>query len=137
MESVRSRIAKRVETGDAARFELIKADAEALNAQKTAQAAGFRVEQARSLLRQAVGGALPAEFALTGRLGDVPAVPPLDGLRKQLSESSPELARARAETVRAQTQLDARASPALAESRTKGGGQSGSRTCALRSSAWW
>jgi cobalt-zinc-cadmium efflux system outer membrane protein len=53
MESVRSRISLRVETGEAPRFELIKADAEMLNAQKTAQAAGFRVEQARSLLRQA------------------------------------------------------------------------------------
>lgn len=106
MESVRSRIALRVETGDAARFELIKADAEALNAQKVAQAAGYRVEQARSLLRQAVGGALPMEFAINGRLGDVPALPPLDGLRKQLAEISPELARARAETVRAERQLE-------------------------------
>jgi cobalt-zinc-cadmium efflux system outer membrane protein len=106
MESVRSRIAKRVETGDAARFELIKADAEALNAQKTAQAAGFRVDQARSSLRQTVGGALPAEFVISGRLGDVPALQPLDGLRRQLNESSPELARARAETVRAERQLD-------------------------------
>ena len=106
MESVRSRIAKRVETGDAPRFELIKADAETLNAQKTAQAAGFRVDQARSLLRQTVGGALPAEFALSGQLGDVPALQPLDGLRKQLGETSPELARARAETVRAERQLE-------------------------------
>ena len=106
MESVRARIAKRVETGDAPRFELIKADAEALNAQKTAQAAGFRVDQARSLLRQSVGGALPAEFTLSGRLGDVPALQPLAGLRKQLGESSPELARARAETVRAERQLE-------------------------------
>ena len=105
MESVRSRIALRVETGDAARFELIKADAEALNAQKSAQVAGYRVDQARSLLRQAVGGALPADFVLNGRLGDVPALPPLDGLRKQLAEISPELARARAETVRAERQL--------------------------------
>lgn len=106
MESVRSRIALRVDTGDAARFELIKADAEALNAQKIAQAAGFRVDQARSLLRQAVGGALPVEFTLDGRLGSVPPLPPLDGLRKQLAEVSPELARARAETVRAERQLE-------------------------------
>lgn len=105
MESVRSRIAKRVETGDAARFELIKADAEALNAQKTAQAAGFRVEQARSLLRQAVGGGLPADFVLAGG-ATVPEVPPLAGLRRQLGESNPELARSRAELVRAQKQLE-------------------------------
>ncbi|MFZ2974295.1 MAG: TolC family protein [Ferribacterium limneticum] len=106
MESVRSRIALRVETGEAPRFELIKADAELLNVQKTAQAAGFRGEQARSQLRQSVGGALPADFALRGRLRDVPELPPLDGLRKQLAETSPDLARARSEMVRAQHLLD-------------------------------
>jgi cobalt-zinc-cadmium efflux system outer membrane protein len=106
MESVRSRIALRVETGEAPRFELIKADAEMLNAQKTAQAAGFRVEQARSALRQSVGGALPAEFVLRGQLREVPDLPPLDGLRRQLQETSPDLVRVRAEMVRAQHQLD-------------------------------
>src|SRR5574343_1993234 len=106
MESVRSRIALRVETGEAPRFELIKADAEMLNAQKTAQAAGFRVEQARSALRQAVGNALPLDFKLEGRLRDVPEVPPLSSLNKQLNENSPDLARSRAELVRAQRQLD-------------------------------
>ncbi|WP_246181644.1 TolC family protein [Dechloromonas hortensis] len=106
MEGVRSRIALRVETGEAPRFELIKSDAETLNAQKNAQAAGFRLEQARSLLRQIVGGALPAEFTLTSRLRDVPALTPLDVVRKELAESSPDLARARAEMVRAERQLD-------------------------------
>jgi cobalt-zinc-cadmium efflux system outer membrane protein len=106
MESVRSRIALRVETGEAPRFELIKADAELLNVQKIAQAAGFRGEQARLQLRQSVGGALPADFALRGRLRDVPELPPLDGLRTQLAETSPDLARARSEMVRAQHLLD-------------------------------
>jgi len=106
MEGVRSRIALRVELGEAPRFELIKSDAEALNAQKTALAAGFRVQQARSLLRQMVGPALPEDFAVSGSLRNVPALVPIEGLQKQLSESSPDLARARAELVRAQRQLD-------------------------------
>lgn len=106
MDKVRSRIALRVETGEAPRFELIKADAEALNAQKTAQAAAFRLEQARSLLRQIVGGGLPSRFSVNGNLRNAPNLPPLDELRKGFAESSPDLARARAETVRAQRQLD-------------------------------
>lgn len=106
MEGVRSRIALRVELGEAPRFELIKSDAEALNAQKTALAAGFRVQQARSLLRQMVGGALPEDFTVTGNLREVPALLPLEGLQQQLRDSSPDLARARAEMVRAQRQLD-------------------------------
>ena len=104
-EGVRTRIALRVDIGEAPRFELIKADAELLNVQKAAQAASFRVEQARSLLRQSVGGGLPAEFAVSGLLRDVPALPPLEGLRRQLTESSPDLAQARAEMARAEQQL--------------------------------
>lgn len=106
MESVRSRIALRVETGEAARFELVKADAELLNAQKVVQAAGFRAEQAHSYLRQSVGADLPAEFELRGALRDVPEVPPLDTVRQALPGSSPTLARARAEVVRAERQLE-------------------------------
>lgn len=106
MESVRSRISLRVETGEAPRFELIKADAEMLNAQKTAQAAEFRVEQSRSLLRQAVGSALPAEFTLTSRFRDVPALIPLEQVRNQLSDNSPNLARIRAEMRQAERKLE-------------------------------
>lgn len=106
MEGVRTRIAARVETGDGARFELIKADAEMLNAQKVAQAAAFRVEQARALLRQTVGGALPEDFSLAGSLRDVPALEALTGVRRDLAENSPDLARARAEMVRAERQLE-------------------------------
>lgn len=105
-ESVRSRIALRVESGEAARFELIKVDAEHLNAQKIAQAASIRVEQARSFLRQAVGVALPEDFRLSGLLRDVPELPNIDALRRQLAENSPDLARARAEMLRAERQLD-------------------------------
>ena len=106
VESVRSRIEKRVETGDAPRFELIKADAELLNAQKAAQAASVRVEQARSGLRQMVGAALPADFAVSGSLRDARELPPLESVRQGVASSSPDLARARAETVRAERQLE-------------------------------
>src|SRR5574343_948703 len=106
MESVRSRIALRVETGEAARFELVKADAELLNAQKAVQAAGFRADQARSQLRQAVGADLPADYALRGSLREVPEVPPRESVRQTLAGSSPLLARARAEVSRAEHQLD-------------------------------
>src|SRR5574343_143426 len=106
MEGVRSRIALRVETGEAPRFELIKADAEMLNAQKSVQAAGFRAEQARSHLRQSIGPGLPAEYALRGTLREVPDVQPLDVVRQSLAEASPTLARAKAEVSRAEQQLE-------------------------------
>lgn len=106
MEDIRGRIALRVETGEAARYELIKADAETLNAQKLTQAAGFRVEQARSSLRQLVGPALAADFTVKGRLDAVPSVPPLARLQAEAVAANPELARARAEARRAESQLE-------------------------------
>lgn len=105
MEGVRSRIALRVETGEAPRFELVKADAELLNAQKSVQVAGFRAEQARSHLRQSVGSGLPVDYALLGRLRDVPAVPPQESVTQSIREASPVLAQARAEVGRAEHQL--------------------------------
>ena len=106
MESVRSRIALRVEVGEAPRFELIKADAEMMNAQKSAQAAGFRAEQARSHLRQSVGAGLPADYSLRGSLREVPELLPIETVRQALPEGSPTLAQARAEVTRAEQQLE-------------------------------
>ena len=77
-----------------------------LNAQKVAQAAELRVQQARSLLRQVVGGALPEDFAVQGSLREVPGLAATEGLQRQLLDSSPDLARARAEMVRAERTLD-------------------------------
>lgn len=106
LDSVRARIAKRVETGEAAKFELIKADAESLNAAKLVQAAAVRVEQSRSLLSQAVGVPLPAGFGISGSLSAVPGIPAREALLAGLKSGSAELARARSEMVRAQRQLD-------------------------------
>lgn len=105
MERLRGKIALRVELGEAPRFELIKADAETLNAQKVAQAASFRLEQARSQLRQVVGAGLPADFSVSGGLRDVPELPSREAVRQRLS-ASPDLVRGRAEVVRAERLLE-------------------------------
>jgi len=106
VEGVHTRIAKRVEIGEAARFELIKADAELLNARKNVQAASFRVEQARSQLRQVTGESLPPDFTVNGRLRDVPELPALSQLQREMQVHSPELQRAQAEVSRAERQLE-------------------------------
>ncbi|MGD7337251.1 TolC family protein, partial [Ralstonia pseudosolanacearum] len=62
VEQIRRRVAVRVETGEAPRYELIRGDAELLNAQRTDQAAALRVQQALAELRRAVGAELPAAF---------------------------------------------------------------------------
>lgn len=106
VEGVRSRIALRVETGESPRFELIKAEAESLNAEKAVLAAGFRVQQARALLRQTVGEALPQGFVLEGALSAVPELVSIEGSRRQMQASSPDLAKSRADLERAARVLE-------------------------------
>ncbi|HTH94263.1 MAG TPA: TolC family protein [Rhodocyclaceae bacterium] len=101
MESVRDRIALRVEVGEAPRFELVKADAEMLNAQKNAYTANLRVNQSRTALRALIGPALPADYMLQGQLQDVLTIKDLDGLRNEIRDSNPDVLRARAEQERA------------------------------------
>ncbi|MEY4363806.1 MAG: hypothetical protein RLZZ24_1158, partial [Pseudomonadota bacterium] len=87
----RKRIALRVELGEAAKFELIKADAEMLMAQKSAQSAQARVRQARAALRAIVGPELPERFELTSSINDIGALPSFDLLRDQVMQANPEL----------------------------------------------
>ncbi len=105
MSDIRRRVELRVSVGEAPRYELIKAEAEFLNAQKAAQASGFRMEQARSNLRREVGVALPSHFSVDGELDAPRPLPALDVLRKELLAKNPELMRARAESERADAQL--------------------------------
>jgi len=105
-EQIRARVAVRVQTGESPRYELIKADTELLNAQKSAEGAALRVSQARAGLRALVSPALPAEFAVDGSLATSPVVPSLDKLRAEVLARNPELARSQAEVKRAERQLE-------------------------------
>lgn len=105
MEDIRGRIALLVNTGESARYELIKADAEMLSAQNRAKSAHFRVTQAKAALRQFVGSQLPVEFSLLGTLPTSLAVAPLPRLREEILERNPELARSRQEAEQAEAKL--------------------------------
>ena len=105
-EQIRSKVAVRVDTGESPRYELIKADTELLNAQKSAESADLRVAQARAALRALVGPALPADFQLEGSLSGAVNVPPLEQLRAEVLARNPELLRNQAEVRRAERQLE-------------------------------
>lgn len=105
-EQIRSKVAVRVETGESPRYELIKADTELLNAQKSAESAVLRVAQARAGLRALVGVSLPAEFEVDGSLTRSPVVPALEDLRAEVLARNPDLARSQAEVRRAERQLE-------------------------------
>lgn len=104
--AIRNRVEVRVSTGEAPRYELIKADTELLNAQKNADSAQLRIAQAKARLRALTGGVLPAEYELDGALASDVALPPLTQLREDMLARNPDIARLRAEIDRAGQQVE-------------------------------
>lgn len=107
-DQIRERVAVRVDSGEAPRFELVRADTEQLNARRALQAAELRVRQAQHELRRLVGPGLPTEFRLAGEAEDAApgaAPAPPEQMRAALLERHPELLAARAELRAAQARL--------------------------------
>lgn len=98
--SIRNRVEVRVNTGEAPRYELIRADTELLTAQKNADAAILRIVQAKARLRALVAGQLPEEFDLQGDLERDFELPPLGQLRDDMLARNPEIFRLKAEIDR-------------------------------------
>lgn len=105
LESIRKRVALLVETGEASRYELIKADAEMLNAQKQAESAKLRIQQSRVALRALVGSELAEDFALLDLENDMPMLPPLKQIQSDVLSVNPEIGRTRAEKLQIEKKL--------------------------------
>lgn len=97
MEGIHKRIELQVETGEKARFELVKANAELLNAQKMQESAALRVRQSRGALRALVGINLPESFAVQEQTHTFAPPAPLSEVRDAVLQTNPELQRTRAE----------------------------------------
>ncbi len=97
MEGIHKRIALQVETGEKARFELVKANAELLNAQKMQESANLRVRQSRGALRALVGVHLPENFEVQEQTHTFATPAPLNEVRDAVLKANPELQRTRAE----------------------------------------
>jgi len=97
MNGIHKRIELQVETGEKARFELVKANAELLNAQKMQESAGLRVRQARGALRALVGIELPESFEIQEQPHSFAPPTPLNEVRNDVLKTNPELQRTRAE----------------------------------------
>lgn len=102
LQAIHDRVRLRVEVGEAARYELIKADAELLNAIRNQQSAELRLGAAKAGLARLVGPGLPPGFDVAGRLAPAVELPPLDALQEEMLARNPELVAF--ETARAQAQ---------------------------------
>lgn len=105
LADIRERVRVRVSTGEAPRFDTIRADAEYLNAEKLVQSTRLRVDQAKAMLRNSVGNALPAQFDLAAENAPLPDLPPLASLQREALERNADLVRNRAIITRAREQL--------------------------------
>ena len=101
LEQAHERVRVRVSSGEAARYEIIKADAELINARQQEQAAQLMVEQSQLSLNRLAAGHLPARFDLALSLQD-PVVP--DQLQDINWPAHPELMQLQSEVDRAEAQ---------------------------------
>lgn len=105
LRQIRDRVLRRVEVGEAPRFELVRAEAEALVAENALAASILRVEEARSSLRRLTANTLPPRFAVTGAEPELPAMPLLTELQPGMIAAHPSLRALFAERERAQRLL--------------------------------
>ncbi|MCX7604458.1 MAG: TolC family protein [Bryobacteraceae bacterium] len=105
VEALRKRVAVRVEVGEAARLELVRADAEVASARAQVNAARIRRVAALAAFRAAVGAPLPETVSLAGGLESSVKPPALAELEKQVVEEHPALRLARGEKERARSRI--------------------------------
>lgn len=106
LNQILERVRKRVEVGESPRFELVRAESEALAAQNMAAAAQLRVDEARAVLRRLAGSVLPPQFEAQGALPDALDTPPLPTLQPRVLEAHPALRVLATERERARARLD-------------------------------
>lgn len=104
-KQIRDRMQVRYDVGETARFELIRAQTEFLNAQIAEEASKLRVDQARSQLRQVVGHGLPVDFNIKTSPPVMEELPSLTVLLNEIKTQSPELKKAKAEVDAAESKL--------------------------------
>jgi cobalt-zinc-cadmium efflux system outer membrane protein len=106
MEEVRRRIREGVRVGETARFELVRTDAEVLNAASRTEAAELGAQRARVALMQLTAGALKPDFTIGASLFDPIIMPSLEELREQVPAVNPDVLRLEAERDRARLRID-------------------------------
>ncbi|RGE45618.1 TolC family protein [Comamonas testosteroni] len=101
LEQAHERVRVRVASGEAARYEIIKADAELINARQQEQSARLMVEQSQLTLNRLAAGQLPARFDLALSLQDPVRASQMQGIDVQ---THPELMQLQSEVEKAEAQ---------------------------------
>ena len=107
LEQVRERVRVKVESGEAARYELIKADTEVINARQRFQSADVQAQQVLLSFNRLAAGHLLGLTGIQGGLDQAVDMNALVELQDMAERRNPELAALRAQLDRARHQLDA------------------------------
>jgi cobalt-zinc-cadmium efflux system outer membrane protein len=102
---IRDRMQIRYDTGETARFELLRSQTEFLNAQVISESNKLRVEQARGQLRQVVGHAIPVDYRVIPENINDDFSLSLPVLLNEIQTQSPELQKVKAEIEAAEFKL--------------------------------
>ena len=105
LEQIRERVKLRVETGEAGKYELIKADAEIVNARQREQTARLQIAQAAISINRLAAGRLPAGWTLAAQLSESTDVPSLASLKETALRENPELRVLEADLERHQSRI--------------------------------
>ena len=105
LQQIQQRVRVRVETGEAGKYELIKADTEIINARQREQTAQLQLEQAVINLNRLAAGQLPPAWTLDGNLTDQIDLPTFEAIEATALEANPELHVLRADVDRAQARI--------------------------------
>ena len=103
---IRNRVKIKVDVGEAARYELVKSEAEVLAAESASRSAELRVTQSRDRLRALIGAPLPENYEVAAEPLPPADLPALDALRRDLLGHQPLVKIAEAEKKRAQARLE-------------------------------
>ena len=104
LNQIKERIKLRVDIGESPRYELIKADTEALAAERDYQTASIKVIEAKAYLQRLIGASMPADYSLAGELPLTNSLPSVEVLRGQISQS-PHLQQLRVASQTAEAKL--------------------------------
>jgi len=89
LQEIQTKIKRKVDVGEAARYELIKADTEVLAAERDYASAQTRIDEAKAILRGMIGN-MPDTFDVKSELPTISNLPAVTELRKS-AENNPYL----------------------------------------------
>jgi outer membrane protein, heavy metal efflux system len=107
VQEFRRRISVQVSTGEAAKLELTRADAELATATTMTRSAELQVVTATSALRAIIGASSASTIDPQGALSTIPQLQPMPDLLKRVLTEHPAFARAKTDVRQSEAYLDA------------------------------